>query len=254
MGYPVVHVTEDESAGTIIVTQHRYLQDGSQNPDDDTILYPLKLRIRTEHGVDEEVELLERTKKIKLPPDEFFKVNADHFGFYRVLYTPKRLEILSQNAKDDLLTHEDKIGLVSDAMSMAGSGFSKTSSVLTLLESFEDETNFFVWKEVLRNLSNIIQTWDFEEESVKESLKAFRTRLVSKCLSKVGSEFKESDDKLEQMLRALLFGNSGDDSKVQGAANRMFQDFLAGNNKAINVNIQESVFAIALEHGGAKEV
>ncbi|KAG0651089.1 Aminopeptidase 2 [Hyphodiscus hymeniophilus] len=253
IGYPVIHVTENESAETITVTQHRYLQDGSQNPEDDTVLYPLKLRIRTKHGVDDEIELVERSKTVKVSPAHFFKLNADHFGFYRVLYSPKRLEILAQNLKDNFLPHEDKIGLISDALAMAGSGHSKTSSVLTLLESFVEETNFFVWKEALRNLRIIIQTWDFEDQSVKDGLKGFRTRLVSKFLHKQGWHFKDSDHKVEQMSKALLFGNGGDDPKVKEAAKEMFQAFLAGDTKAINVNIQESVFAIALENGGVKE-
>jgi aminopeptidase 2 len=253
VGYPVVHVTEDDSAGTITVTQHRYLQDGSQNPEDDTVLYPLKLRIRTQDGINEEVELLERTKTIKVST-KFFKLNADHFGFYRVLYTPKRLEILSQYAKNHFLSLEDKIGLTSDALAMARSGHSKTSSLLTLLESFEEETNYFVWKQVLTSLENIIQTWDFEEKSVKEGLKVFRTRLVSKTLNKKGWEFKNSDNQVEQMIKAVIFSNSGDDPKVKEAANKMFQAFLNGDSNAININIQESVFTIALEHGGVKEV
>jgi len=253
VGYPVVHVTEDESAGTITVTQHRYLQDGSQDPEDDTILYPLKLRLRTKDGVDDVIELFERTKTIKTSTD-FFKLNADHFGFYRVLYTPKRLAILSQNARENLLSLEDKIGLISDALAMAGSGYSKTSSLLTLLETFSEETNFFVWKEALRELSTLMQTWDFEEKSVKDGLKQFRTRLVSKILHKKGWVFNENDDKVEQMFKALLFGNGGDDPAVNEAAKKMFQAFLAGDKKAININIKDSVFAIALEHGGVKEV
>lgn len=34
----------------------------------------------------------------------------------------------------------------------------------------------------------------------------------------------------------------------------MFQNYIAGDIKAININIQEAVFAIVLEHGGEKEV
>lgn len=248
-----MHVDEDEPAGTITVTQHRFLQDGSQDPEDDKVLWPLRLRIRTKHGVDDELELLERTKTIKVPT-EFFKLNADQSGFYRVLYSPQRLQTLGRNARANLLSPEDKIGLLSDALAMAGSGYSKTSTVLALLEAFDEETNYFVWKEALRNLEVILQSWDFEDKSVKDGLKALRTRLVSKTLNKEGWDFRDSDDNVEQMFKARMFSNGGDDPEVKKAAHEMFEAFMAGDNKAINTNIQEAVFTIALEYGGIKEV
>lgn len=216
-------------------------------------MWPLKLRLRTKQGVDERLELLERTKTIKVPTD-FFKLNADTSGFYRVLYSPKRLQTLGQNVRANFLSPEDKIGLLSDALTMAGSGYSTTSSVLALLENFDDESNYFVWKEALRTLEVILQSWDFEEKPVKDGLKALRLRLVRKTLDKQGWDFKDSDENVEQMFKALIFSNGGGDPKVIKAAHDMFEAFLAGDSKAINANIQDAVFKIALEHGGAKEV
>ena len=89
---------------------------------------------------------------------------------------------------------------------------------------------------------------------MKDGLKEFRRRLVSKTLNKKGWDFKDDDDNTEQMFKARIFSDGGDDPKVIEAAHEMFQAFLAGDNKAINTNIQEAVFTIALEHGGTKEV
>lgn len=100
----------------------------------------------------------------------------------------------------------------------------------------------------------ISDAWSFEEKSAKDGLKAFRTHLISKCLNRKGWEFKDSDDQVEQMFKALLFSNGGEDPRVKNAAIEMFQAFLAGDSKAININIQQPVFAIVLEHGGMKEV
>lgn len=102
VGYPVVHVDEDASGENITVTQHRFLQDGAPDPEDDKVLYPLKLRIRTMEGVDDKIDLYDRTSTLKVA-SEFFKLDADHPGLYCVLYTPKRLQILGENAKDGLL-------------------------------------------------------------------------------------------------------------------------------------------------------
>jgi aminopeptidase 2 len=249
VGYPVVDVEENE--GSVMLTQHRFLQDGALDAESDKVLYPLSLQLRTEKGVDSEVTLHDRTKYLKVP--HFFKLNADHTGFYRVAYSPQRLGILSQNAKDGLLSVNDRIGLVSDALAVAQNGRSKTSTVLSLLQGFQDEDNFFVWKQVLTTLESIIQAWAFESESVLEALKSFKSRLVSNCLKKKGWNFERAD-LVEQMFKAILFSNSGDDSEVQKAAASMFAAFIEGDEKSININIREAVFGIALEHGGEKEV
>lgn len=219
------------------------MQDGPADQEDDKVLYPLSLRIRTKSGVDDGINLYDRSSTIKISTD-LFKLNADHYGFYRVLYTPKRLQILGQNAKDGLLSQEDKIGLLSDALSMGGSGRAKTSSVLGLLEAFDEETNFFVWKQALYTLDMISGAWNFESKAVRDGLRTFRTHLVSKCLSRKGWAFEDGEDKVEQMFKALIFSNSGDDSKVIQSAREMFDAFLAGDQK-LSISICKKLFLLS---------
>jgi aminopeptidase 2 len=251
IGYPVVTVAEE--AGKITVTQHRFLQDGTCNPADDKILYPLSLKVRTKKGIDDSITLYKREKVLEIEQD-FFKLNADHTGFYRVCYTPERLSILGQSARDDLLSVDDKIGLVSDSLAMASSGYSKTSSVLDLVKAFDAEESFFVWKQVLSALSAIMEAWTFEDKSISEGLKLFKSDLIRKVAKSKGWEFKKEDNTVEQMLKALMFTNSGSEIEVRKAAKIMFDAFLAGDDEAININIRQAVFAIALSHGGVAEV
>jgi aminopeptidase 2 len=250
VGYPVVDLEEKD--GSVVLTQHRFLAGGAAEPEEDTALYPLSLQLRTKEGVDAEVSLHERTKTLKVP--EFFKLNADHTGFYRVAYSPERLRILAQNAKDGLLSVNDRLGLIADALAVAQSGRSKTSTVLSLLETFQDEENFFVWKQILSTLEVITQAWAFESESVLSALKIFKSHLVTKILRKKGWEFQKGDDLVDQMFKALIFSNGGDDAEVQKSAKVMFDKFVGGDHKAININIRRAVFSIALEHGGEEEV
>lgn len=84
VGYPVVHVTEGAPGEGMVVTQHRFLQDGLPDPAKDKVLYPLNLQILTKAGVDDDAVLYERTSTLKLPM-EFFKLNADHTGLFRVI-------------------------------------------------------------------------------------------------------------------------------------------------------------------------
>jgi aminopeptidase 2 len=123
---------------------------------------------------------------IKVPLD-FYKLNADQSGFYRVSYPPRHLKILGQNAKDGLLSAEDKIGLLSDTLAMASSGHSnaKTSDVLDFLEGFEDEPSYFVWDQIFTTISAIEKAFIFEDLDLTDAIKVFQKQLIKKALKSI---------------------------------------------------------------------
>jgi len=248
-------VNENQSAGTISVTQHRFFQDGSPGPEDDKTLYPLSLGLLTARGMDELATLYYRTLDIVVPFD-FYKLNADHIGVFRVSYPPERLKNLGQNAKSGLLSPKDRIGMISDALATASSGHlnTRTSDVLSLLEQFKDESSFYVWKQILATISSIEREFRFESSHILIPLKAFKTRLVTTKLKGKGWKFNKGDDILDQSFKALLFANGSEDADVQRAAKSLFESLVAGDENSININILDAVFAIVLEHGGTKEV
>jgi len=58
-------------------------------------------------------------------------------------------------SQKQLLSNEDKIGLISDASSLSISGHGHTSSFLALVENFKDEENYLVWQSIIQALGNI---------------------------------------------------------------------------------------------------
>ncbi|CZT42721.1 probable aminopeptidase 2 [Rhynchosporium secalis] len=255
IGYPVVSVTENEAGSSIHVKQNRFLRTGDVKPEEDTVLYPVFLGLRTKEGVDESLVLSTREEDFKVKDTEFFKLNADHSSLYRTSYSPARLEKLGQAAKDGLLTVEDRAGMISDAGALAASGYGKTSGVLNLLKGFSEEKEFIVWSEILTRLGAVRGTWTFEDQKIQDVLETFQRDLVSGLAHKAGWEFKESDDHLEQQFKALLFGSAGvsGDKVIIKAAQDMFAKFAEGDTSAIHPNIRGSVYGINLKYGGAKE-
>lgn len=253
VGYPVVSVTENDN-NTISVKQNRFLRTADVKPEEDKILYPVFLGIRTNEGVDETLVLSDREGTFNVPND-FYKLNADHTSIYRTSYTPERLEKLGQAAKKGLLTVQDRAGMIADAGALASSGYQKTSGVLNLLKGFDSETEFVVWNEILARLSVIQGAWVFEDQAVKDGLETFSRELTSEKAHKAGWEFSENDDHIQQQFKAMLFGSAGlaGDGVIVKAAQDMFAKFAAGDKSAIHPNIRGSVFGIALKFGGSKE-
>ncbi|KAF2149807.1 hypothetical protein K461DRAFT_230575 [Myriangium duriaei CBS 260.36] len=254
IGFPVVTVTEDGS-DSIHVKQNRFLRTADVKPEEDKILYPVFLGLRTKDGVDEELVLDGREKTFKVKDSEFFKINADHSGLYRTSYSPERLTKLGHAAKKGLLTVEDRAGMIADAGALAASGYQKTSGVLSLLEGFDSESEFVVWDEITARVASVRAAWVFEDQKVKDALKAFQRDLVSKKAHELGWDFKSDDGHVLQQFKSLLFSSAAlsGDEKTQKAAQDMFSKFIAGDESAIHPNLRSGVFAVALQTGGEKE-
>ncbi len=255
VGYPVVTVTENEGSNTIHVKQNRFLRTGDVKPEEDKTLYPVFLGLRTKDGVNEDLTLSGREHDFEVSSKDFFKLNADHSGVYRTSYTPARLEKLGQAAKEGLLSVEDRAGMIADAGALASSGYQKTSGILSLLKSFNSESEFVVWDELLTRISAIRAAWIFEDQKTKDALKAFQRELVAPKAHEKGWSFGPEDGHIESQFKALLFGSAGlaGDGQIIKAAQDMFKKWAAGDRKAIHPNIRGSVYAIALQNGGDQE-
>ncbi|KAK5663442.1 hypothetical protein OQA88_3871 [Cercophora sp. LCS_1] len=255
IGFPVVTVTENGD-NTIHLKQNRFLRTGDTKPEEDQVIYPVFLGLRSEDGVDETLTLSSREADFKVPSSEFFKLNANHTGLYRTSYSPERLEKLGAAAKLGLLSVEDRAGMIADAGALATSGYQKTSGVLSLLKGFTTETEFVVWNEIIARVSSVQMAWIFEDKAVRDGLEAFMRDLTAPKAHELGWEFSEKDGHIEQQFKAMLFGNAGScgDEAIIKASKEMFNKYMAGDKSAIHPNIRGSVFSMALKYGGTAEV
>lgn len=255
VGYPVLTVSEDEKKGVIHIKQNRFLKTADVKPEEDKILYPVFLGMRTKAGVNEELTLFEREGEIKLPADDFYKFNADHSGTYRTFYSSSRLEKLGKAAKEGRLSTEDRTGMIADAGALSSSGYQPTSGTLSLLKSFADESEYVVWDQITTWIASLRGAWTFEDEKTKDALRNFSRDLTAPQAHKLGWAFTEGEDHILQQFKALMFSSAGlaGDEKVNQAAFEMFDKFVKGDRGAINANIRGAIYAIVLQNGGEKE-
>lgn len=254
VGFPIVHVQESGN-GELTLTQNRFLATADVKPEEDEVLYPVFLGLKTSKGTDEAAVLETRSKKIKLDTtDDFYKVNGDQSGIYRTAYTPDRWVKLGDAGVSGKLTVEDRIGLVADASSLASSGFISTTALLDLVKSWSNEANYVVWDQILTSTAQIRAAMIFEDESVKEALNIFVADLISKKLKEVGYEFSESDSFADQQLKSSLFGaaaTTGHKEVVEYSL-QAFQKFVDGDEKAIHPNLRSAIFNTVAKLGDEK--
>ena len=255
IGYPVVTVTEKDG-NTIHLKQNRFLRTGDAKPEEDQVLYPVFLGLKTKNGVDGGRLLMEREGDFQVPDLDFFKLNANHTSIYRTCYTPERLEKLGQAAREGKLSVEDRAGMIADAGGLATSGYQKTSGVLNLLKGFTEEDEYVVWTEIVARLSAIQNAWIFEDKAIRDGIESFQREVVAGKAHKLGWKFSDSDGHVMQQFKAMLFGTAGlsGDQEIIAAAKDMFKQFMAGDKSAIHPNIRGGVLGIALKYGGTEEV
>lgn len=252
IGYPVVSVKED--GNKITLTQNRFLSTGDVKPEEDKVLYPVFVNLKTKSGVDSDLKL--ETRLATFDADaEFFKVNADGVGFYRTLYEPERWAKLGKAGSEGLLSLQDRSHLVEDAFALAVSGYSSTVNFLNLVSGWTKESEYVVWSNILGSLGEIRATWKFDYPETSDAFNALTRKLVGEKIKAIGWQFSESEDVLAQRLKAELFSAaaSAEDPLVVEDVKTKFAKFVAGDKDAINPNIKSAIFASIARNGGEKE-
>lgn len=254
IGFPVVTVAEEP--GQISVRQNRFLSTGDAKPEEDETTWWIPLGIKSGDklaSVDTRALTAKSDNIGGVGSDGFYKINKDLSGFYRTNYPPARLEKLGQSL--ELLSTEDKIGLLGDAAALAVSGEGTTPALLALLEGFKDEKNYLVWSQVSTSLGNLRSVFA-QNEPVAASLKQFTQKLAGPAAEQIGWEFKPNEDYLVIQLRKLLIamaGNSGHAGTV-AEAKRRFDLWATGQDKsAVHTNLRSAIFSLNVSEGGRKE-
>jgi aminopeptidase 2 len=263
VGFPVITVEESKGSSEIKVRQNRFLATGDLKPEEDQILWyvPLELKKVARDGgvsVDHHAILQEREATFKVGDSRAFKVNAETVGVYRVAYTPERLSALGEEAAktDSGFTTEDRIGLVSDAMTLAAAGHGKTSGALNLISKLSGEQEFQVWDMIAMSLRELNGAWWEQPEKIRDALDKLRVQLFRPVVERLGWEFKANEDHATAQLRALAIGNlaGAKDTSTISEIQRRFQPFLVhGDDSQIAADLQLTIFTIAVRHGGEAE-
>ncbi|KAJ5619332.1 hypothetical protein N7510_003316 [Penicillium lagena] len=255
IGYPVLTVMEDAQNNSLHIKQTRFLITGDLKSGEDHTIYPVFLNLRTQDGVHEDLALSLREQSFEIKNLDFFKLNAEHSGIYRTSYSSERLRKLGESASKGHLTIEDRAGMVADAGALAAAGYQKTSSVLSLLQALQTESEFVVWSQMIACITSIRAAWVFCNEKTKNALESFQRHLVSAKAQQLGWAFKKSDTHIEQQFKSLLFESAAlaGDQESKNAAFDMFAKFKEGDRSSINPNLRAAVFAVVLSNDSEDE-
>ncbi|KAL7907803.1 peptidase family M1 domain-containing protein [Trichoderma velutinum] len=245
-GFPVVSI--EENGDHITVRQTRFLSTGDVISEDDTTVWWLPLSLEDISGSQNTSSItLAQKENIFNVNKDFYIINADAIGFYKVNYPPERLSIIASQLNQ--LSTEDKIFIISSAADMAFAGLRNTAAMLDLLKAFTNETHYRIIKQALDSV-HVVRSIFYHDHGIRKGLDKFILQLIEKNLALCGWDTRSGEDYNTTLTRSQLLlaaGASGHPS-ISAEANRRFTAYRTNpSSNSIPANLRAIVFRIAVE-------
>ena len=227
-GFPVVEVVENAAEGTISLRQSRYLVAEALRPIDDTTVWPIFLRIRTNNhtvNTDAVMTLREQAFQLGHRDMDFYILNADHAGLWRTSYTTERIWKLARVICDGWLSQRDIIGLIDDTCTLAPSGQQTAQNCLELVATAArtNRSGYYVWKELITSATALSNAFWFDNDISTQLHRLLHIVTAAKA-HELGWQIGPDDGVVSEMFKSYMFYQAGKwgDKAVVRAAQDMF--------------------------------
>jgi len=261
IGFPIVNVDLDYTTKQLTINQSRFLNSGDLKDEENHTKWWIPLSISNGPSASDKLsldpnEISPGSVNIKINDfpltNDFFKLNKDTTGVYRVNYSP---QIMEKNILPFFkrLSGKDKVGVIADVASIAVSGdkFTSTSTLLKLIQSVIDSDaigdEYVVWLELGKRLDHILVTFTGIDEQISRGLKNFTRSVYQKISISLLNEMEKNkiDDSqfLRSKLRAEILGKAGllSIAEIEDYALALFNEWKNGNS--IDPSLRAFVFS-----------
>ncbi len=255
MGYPVLEVEADRGADNVQISlsQERFVYDrplGDEEPNTEVWRVPVTVSAPGAVAVSTVMESKEAllTLPAARPAEDWYKVNADQTGFYRVNYTGEDWQRLAPAVGARELPATDRLGIQNDAYALSRAGLLPITQFLELAGSYSGETDASVWSDLASNLRDIEQL--IAGEPVHPTYQRFGRELFGPAARRAGWTPRPEDGHLDSLLRSTVLGQSGSyqDEETLGQAGDLFRQYLE-NPDAVHPDLRGVVFSLAAQAG-----
>ena len=255
-GYPVLDVaaTNTESGLSLEVRQERFVFDsvlGEGAGDDEEQVWPVPLTVAAD-GAQVTAHLVSGatgTVDVAAPAQpDWFKVNPDQTGFYRVNYTDTDRERLASLVADRTLPATDRLGIQNDAFALSRAGLLPVTRFLALAESYQDETDASVWSDLATNLREIENL--IADEPYLDAYHAFGRRLFGPAAQRSGWEARPGEGHLDSLTRSTVLSQAGvhGDPDTIAQAQELFEAYQA-DSANVRPDLRGVVFSLVAQSG-----
>ena len=190
-------------------------------------------------------------KSLEIKEADWFKINMNSAGLYRVNYEAKNWIALirmlkSLNAKNPAIKLSDRAGLIDDALSLMKSGHVKPGMAMQLVTYLEHHEHDFVpWNTGIRQFEDICS-------KLGPNCPVFRTflkKITKPTIDKIG--FQDTGTHLEAKLRSVLLNQAVclNDPRVIEHFKKEFDEWKSSDDTKINPNLKLIIISAGVKSG-----
>jgi len=254
-GYPVLQVqaARSEDEVQVSLSQERFVYDrllGEEEPNPEVWQVPITVSAPGASSASMVMEAKEAAVSLPAasPANDWYKVNADQTGFYRVNYTNEDWQRLAPAIRSLELPATDRLGIQNDAYALSRAGLLPITQFLELAGSYSGETDASVWSDLASNLRDIEQL--IADEPVRPAYQRFGRELFAPAARRAGWTPRPDDGHLDSLLRSTVLGQSGtyNDPETLAQATDLFQRYLSDPD-AVHPDLRGVVFSLAAQAG-----
>lgn len=254
-GYPVLQVqaARSEDEVQVSLSQERFVYDrllGEEEPNPEVWQVPVTVSAPGASSASMVMEAKEAAVSLPAasPANDWYKVNADQTGFYRVNYANEDWQRLAPAIRSLELPATDRLGIQNDAYALSRAGLLPITQFLELAGSYAGETDASVWSDLASNLRDIEQL--IADEPVRPAYQRFGRELFAPAARRAGWTPRPEDGHLDSLLRSTVLGQSGayNDPETLSQASDLFQRYLS-DPEAVHPDLRGVAFSLAAQAG-----
>ena len=234
-GYPLI--TAEKKGSKIILTQKRFLYLGAK--DAKKWMVPIKI-----HSDVKNVSFVMDKPRMEVDlgkEPKYFVVNCGETGFYRVSYDS--LEPIKSNIRK--ISAFDRWGIQNDLYAFARSGKIGFEDYLAFIESYKDEQDDLVCRDVSAHLHRAYTLLDGE---LKEKTRVVAIDFYRKIINRIGFDPKGGENENTAVLRSSVLqamGRMNDEYTLSEAVKRFEED------KDIHPDMRSTIYTLVAWKGDA---
>jgi len=243
-GFPYVTV----GAGDVTVNLHqrRFFSSPQEAADENTSIWPIPLLANGQLSEDL-FDTASASVEIK-PSAKPLLLNQGRTGYYLTLYDEAHTQKLVAEVRNGNLSVIDRLGLLSDSLSLSEAGLQPLTTSLKLLESYRDEDSMPVWG-VITSYIGTLKIFAGDDERQLAEVRTFVRGLAQTQFQRLGWEPIAGESYFDELLRPLMIAHVSyaEDEEVVRKLRTMVDE--ATSPEDIWADIRATAFATAVKFG-----
>jgi puromycin-sensitive aminopeptidase len=255
MGYPVLNVETSTSGGQLDLdlSQERFVYDRLLGGDDEgSQVWRVPVGVSSGGQPSQRLVMEGPNARMQIPAlssdVDWFKVNSDQTGFFRVNYSREDWDRLVPAIRSLALPATDRLGIQNDAYALSRAGILGVTQFLSLAAAYQNETDASVWSDLASNLREIDLL--LAAEPYHGRFRAASRDLFAPAAARSGWDARPGEGHLDALLRSTVLSQAGayqDPETIRQATNK-FKQYLE-DRSAVPPDLRGVVISLAAQAG-----